>query len=36
MKVLHVLPSLSAKQGGPTQAALNTVRALRDLNIDAE
>ncbi|PSN16527.1 group 1 glycosyl transferase [filamentous cyanobacterium CCT1] len=36
MKVLHVLPSLSYKLGGPTQAALNTVRALRDLGIDAE
>lgn len=36
MKILHVLPSLSYKLGGPTQAALNTVRALRDLGIDAE
>ncbi|MBE9109140.1 glycosyltransferase [Nodosilinea sp. LEGE 07298] len=36
MKVLHVLPSLSYKLGGPTQAALNTVRTLRHLDIDAE
>ncbi|MGG6242662.1 glycosyltransferase [Nodosilinea sp. AN01ver1] len=36
MKVLHVLPSLSYKLGGPTQVALNTVRALRDFGIDAE
>ncbi|MBW4481618.1 MAG: glycosyltransferase [Tildeniella torsiva UHER 1998/13D] len=36
MKVLHVLPSLSYKLGGPTQAALNIVRGLRNLDIDAE
>ena len=36
MKVLHVLPSLSYRLGGPTQVALNIVRALRDLGIDAE
>lgn len=36
MKILHVLPSLSYRLGGPTQAALNTVRALRELGIDAE
>lgn len=36
MKVLHVLPSLSYKLGGPTQAALNIVRGLRSLEIDAE
>lgn len=36
MKVLHVLPSLSYKLGGPTQVALNIVRGLRDVGIDAE
>lgn len=36
MKVLHVLPSLSLKLGGPTQVALNLVRALREIGIDAE
>jgi glycosyltransferase involved in cell wall biosynthesis len=36
MKVLHVLPSLSYKLGGPTQVALNIVRTLRDAGIDAE
>ena len=36
MKVLHVLPSLSYRLGGPTQAALNAVLALRSLGIEAE
>lgn len=36
MKVLHVLPSLSYKLGGPTQVALNIIRTLRDVGIDAE
>ncbi|PSR17664.1 group 1 glycosyl transferase [filamentous cyanobacterium CCP3] len=36
MKVLHVLPSLSYRLGGPTQVALNVVRTLRDLGVDAE
>ncbi|MBW4462398.1 MAG: glycosyltransferase [Nodosilinea sp. WJT8-NPBG4] len=36
MKVLHVLPSLSYKLGGPTQVALNIIRALREIEIDAE
>ncbi|QCS50938.1 glycosyltransferase [Picosynechococcus sp. PCC 11901] len=36
MKVLHVLPSLSLKLGGPTQVALNLVSALRKVGIDAE
>ncbi|WP_017300733.1 glycosyltransferase [Nodosilinea nodulosa] len=36
MKVLHVLPSLSYRLGGPTEAAINTVRSLRDLGIDTE
>lgn len=36
MKVLHVIPSLSPGLGGPTQVALNLVRALRDSGVDAE
>ena len=36
MKVLHVVPSLSYKLGGPTEAALNFVRHLIDLGIDTE
>ena len=36
IKVLHVLPSLSLKLGGPTQVALNLVSALREIEIDAE
>lgn len=36
MRVLHVIPSISPKLGGPTQVALNLVRSLRELNIDAE
>ena len=36
MKVLHVIPSLSPKLGGPTQVALNLVKALRDCDFDAE
>ena len=36
MKVLHVIPSLSATLGGPTQVALQTVKAIRSQGIDAE
>ncbi len=36
MKILHVLPSLSYKLGGPTQAALSIAYALRGLGNDAE
>ncbi|WP_016953285.1 glycosyltransferase [Anabaena sp. PCC 7108] len=36
MKVLHVIPSISPKLGGPTQVVLNLVRALRAEGIDAE
>ncbi len=36
MKVLHVIPSLSPTLGGPTQVALNIVKALRGQGIDAE
>lgn len=36
MRILHVLPSLSPKLGGPTQAALNFVYHLRQGGVDAE
>lgn len=36
MRVLHVIPSISPKLGGPTQVALNLTRSLQSLNIDAE
>lgn len=36
MKVLHVIPSLSPALGGPTQVALNLVRALNQCGLSAE
>lgn len=36
MKVLHVIPSLSLKLGGPTQAVINFVYYLQQKGIDAE
>lgn len=36
MKVLHVIPSISYKQGGPTEAVINFVRYLRHFGIEAE
>lgn len=36
MKILHVIPSLGASLGGPPQVAINLVKALCDLGIDAE
>ncbi|MBE9179528.1 glycosyltransferase [Oculatella sp. LEGE 06141] len=36
MKILHVIPSLGVSLGGPSQVAMNLVKALRDLSIDTE
>ncbi|MFA5411630.1 MAG: glycosyltransferase [Candidatus Omnitrophota bacterium] len=36
MKILHVIPSLAAVRGGPGQAALELVKALRACNVEAE
>ncbi|MBD2001057.1 glycosyltransferase [Leptolyngbya sp. FACHB-541] len=36
MKILHVIPGLSPALGGPPQVALNLVKSLRDLGVDAE
>lgn len=36
MKILHVIPSVSPHMGGPTQAVLNLVKALREIGVDAE
>jgi glycosyltransferase involved in cell wall biosynthesis len=36
MKVLHVIPSISPDLGGPSQVALNLVKALGDLGVDSE
>lgn len=36
MRILHVIPSLSSKLGGPGQVALNLVSSLRTLGIDVE
>lgn len=35
MKILHVIPSISKKRGGPSTAVLCMVRSLRDQGIDA-
>ena len=36
MKVLHVIPSIATIRGGPSQAVLEMVRALNNLNIEVE
>ena len=35
MKVLHVIPSISTKRGGPSKAVFGMVKGLRDMGIEA-
>lgn len=35
MRALHVVPSVAARYGGPSEAAVSTVRALRQAGVDA-
>lgn len=36
MRILHVIPSISPKRGGPSQAVVEMVKSLREQNIEAQ